>query len=263
MKSAKAAGNCAHWHVAGASVCGVSHHKSGQPCQDAHAWRELPAGGVVLAVADGAGSAALSQIGAARAAIASVDWISEQMAGRLPGTDAELSDLLLTAMQTAHEAVLATARSRQVPLREMATTLILLVALPGITAAAQVGDGAAVVMMDGHHLAMTAPQSGEFINETSFFTSPNYLDEVQIGIRHGEVKGVAALSDGLQLLALRMPEATPHKAFFNPFFHLVAESEDMWETQHQLQSFLRSDRIKQRTDDDLTLVVATLHNSGG
>ncbi len=261
MTSAKAARISSHWHVAGASVCGGSHQKNGQPCQDAHAWRELPGGGLVLAVADGAGSAQLSQIGAARAAISAVDWISELMAEQQPSTDDEWHELLLASIRTAHESVLQAAANRQVSPREMATTLILLVALPGVAVAAQVGDGAAVVMLDAQNLvAITAPQSGEYINETAFFTSPNYLEVVQFGIRRGRVQGIAAFSDGLQLLALHLPEATPHKAFFTPFFTMVSDNEDTWETQQQLQRFLRSDRIKERADDDLTLVVATLHH---
>ena len=43
----------------------------------------------MLAVADGAGSAQFSQIGAARAAITSVDWISELIAEHPPETDDE------------------------------------------------------------------------------------------------------------------------------------------------------------------------------
>ena len=169
--------------------------------------------------------------------------------------------LLLASMRTAHESVLQAAALRQVSPREMATTLILLVALPEVAVAAQVGDGAAIALLDRQNLvAVTAPQSGEFINETTFFTTPNYLDVVQFGIRRGRVQGIAALSDGLQLLALRMPDATPHDAFFTPFFTMVADNEDTWETQQHLQRFLHSDRIKQRADDDLTLVVATMHH---
>jgi len=261
MTSAKVAAISSHWHVAGASVCGASHHKSGLPCQDAHSWRELPNGGLVLAVADGAGSAPLSQIGAARAAIAAVDWISESVTAQQPETDDEWHEMLLASMRSAHEAVQQAAENRGVAARELATTLILMVALPEVAVAAQVGDGAAVVMLDAQHMtAVTAPQSGEFINETTFFTASNYLDFVQFGIRRGRVEGIAAFSDGLQLLALRMPEATPHKAFFTPFFKMVSDNEDSWETQQHLQRFLRSDRIKQRADDDLTLVVGTLHH---
>jgi len=249
------------WHVVGASVRGGSHHKNGQPCQDAHSWRVLPNGGVVVAVADGAGSSTLSQIGSARAALSSVEWVYEMIGTNTPSTDDEWRDLLKVAMQTAHESVLTAASMRKVTPRDLATTLIVTIAMPNIVVSAQVGDGASVVMTDAQNLiAVTAPQRGEFANETTFFTSPNYLDIVQIGIWRGAVKGMAALSDGLQLLALRMPEASPHPAFFAPLFRVVADSEDLMETQEQLHNFLRSDRIQHRADDDLTLVLGILHS---
>ena len=52
------------WRALGASVRGTSHEKTGQPCQDAHCLELLPDGSLVAAVADGAGSAALGEVGA-------------------------------------------------------------------------------------------------------------------------------------------------------------------------------------------------------
>lgn len=49
------------WRVAAASVRGTTHEKTGQPCQDAHCWEQLPESVLVAAVADGAGSAALGE----------------------------------------------------------------------------------------------------------------------------------------------------------------------------------------------------------
>jgi hypothetical protein len=113
-------------------------------------------------------------------------------------------------------------------------------------------------------VAVTAPQSGEFINETIFFTSPDYLKALQFGMRRGEVAGLGVISDGLQLLALKMPEATPHPAFFMPLLQFLHETDDMHAAERQLREFLGSDRIRQRADDDLTLVLGTLqqHQDG-
>lgn len=248
-----------HWHVVGISERGATHIKHGIPCQDSHVWRALPGGAVVVAVADGAGSASLSQLGSARAALAAVEWVAELMQGDWPQRDDEWREMLIAALETAHESVLLSAKKRQVEPRELATTLIMLVATPTMVAAAQVGDGAAVVMNNARQmLAVTAPQSGEFINETRFFTSPDYLKAVQVGIWRGEVAGLGVISDGLQLLALKMPEATPHAAFFSPLLQFLHETDDMHAAERQLREFLASDRIRQRADDDLTLVLGTL-----
>ena len=230
------------------------------PCQDSHVWRELPGGAVVVAVADGAGSAALSQLGSARACLSVVEWITELLRGDWPQDDDDWRDMLTAALETAHESVLGAAQKRKVPPRELATTLIVLVATPELVVAAQVGDGASLVLSgDEQFIAVTAPQVGEFINETLFFTSSDYLKAVQFGLWRGEVAGVGVLSDGLQLLALKMPEAIPHSAFFSPLLQMMQSSADPHDTEQRLRDFLTSDRIRQRADDDLTLVLGALN----
>jgi serine/threonine protein phosphatase PrpC len=54
---------------------GTSHEKTGQPCQGAHCWNLLSGDVLVVAVADGAGSAALGEIGAAIAAQTAIDTL--------------------------------------------------------------------------------------------------------------------------------------------------------------------------------------------
>jgi hypothetical protein len=247
------------WRVVGASVRGLSHIKADLPCQDAHVWRDLPGGAIVLAVADGAGSASLSQLGAARAAVAATEWVSELMKQSWPRDDDEWHGLLLATLETAHDAVKVAAKKRKAPPRELASTLIVLVATHNLVAAAQVGDGGAVVLRrDGHLYSLTAPTRGEFVNETIFCTSDNYLKAAQFSVWRGEVAGVAALSDGLQHLALKLPDNAPHAAFFTPLFRLSAESPDPRSAEKQLRDFMQSDRITSRADDDLTLVIGTL-----
>jgi hypothetical protein len=250
------------WRVAGVSVQGVSHLKTNQPCQDSHVSRQLPGGALVIAVADGAGSAPLSQIGSARAAVAAVDWVTELMSGDWPTTEADWRALLTAALETAHESVHNLAHKRKVTPRDLATTLILTIATPKMVVTAQVGDGAAVVMTEHEEFAaLTFPQRGEFVNETVFFTSPDYLAAVQFGFWHGDVAGVAAFSDGLQFLALRMPDGQPHSAFFLPLLRMLGRADDHHRAEAQLRGFLQSDRITQRADDDLTLVLATRHET--
>ena len=146
------------------------------------------------------------------------------------------------------------------PTRALATTLILLVATPVLVAAAQVGDGAVVVGDGGSDLiALTTPQSGEYLNETTFLTAPDALDTAQINVWHGVPGYVAAFSDGLQMLALQMPAGTPHAPFFVPLFQFVARLTDAAAAQEQLTAFLRSPRLRTRVDDDVTLLIAARH----
>jgi hypothetical protein len=243
------------WRAATASVRGTSHEKTGQPCQDAHYWEILPEGVLVAAIADGAGSASLGDLGADVAARTAV-----QAATGLETPLSEDSDgwrsLLTEALRSAREAIYAEATCHEVTERELATTLILVIATPELVAAAQVGDGAAVAGVEGDVLGITVPQTGEYINQTTFLVSRNALNTAQLTVWQGPISHIAILSDGLQMLALKMPEGKPHAPFFSPLFRFIAKAADETEANEQLEAFLRSPRVRERTDDDLTLFLA-------
>lgn len=235
------------WRVLGASVRGTRHAREGTPCQDAHAWRVLPCGSVALAVADGAGSAPHAAAGAAAATRAAIDAL---------GAGGDAGPALDRALIAALSAVELEASRRNAPARELATTLILALAGDDGVSAAQVGDGALVVEgADGMH-SVTVPMGGEFVNETVFLTSPGALDAVQRSSWSGTPLNLAAFSDGLQGLALRRPDHTPHAPFFAPLFRFAGEAADAAAGEAELAAFLAGPRVTARADDDLTLVIA-------
>ena len=251
------AGLCS-WRVMAASVRGTSHERTGQPCQDAHHWGVLPGGVLVAAAADGAGSAALGDMGASAAARAAVEAVVQQ-GSVLPENNGGWQLLLTEALKAARDSIEVEVVAHEVTERDLATTLILAVATPELVAAAQIGDGALVAGdVEGNVIGLTVPQTGEYINQTIFLTSPDALNTAQLRIWRGTVAHVAILSDGLQMLALRMPGWIPHAPFFSPLFRFVAKAADEAETKKQLEAFLRSPRIRERADDDLTLLLAAL-----
>lgn len=257
-----------NWRIVAASVRGKSHEKARQLCQDAHYWEKLPEGILVGAVADGAGSAILGKVGAIVAAQTAVETICSKEATlrsllsqspALPSDEANWRSLLMNALVAAKTAVEAEAAACKISARHLATTLIIVVATPSLIAAAQVGDGVAVASDNqGNLIPLTVPQHGEYINETTFLVSPNALSTAQVSLWRGPTTNIALLSDGLQMLALDMTKGTPYVPFFSPFFNFVAKVTDETEAKKQLVAFLRSPRTTERTDDDLTLFLATL-----
>ncbi len=248
------------WRVVAASVRGTSHERVKQLCQDAHHWEMLPEGVLVAAVADGAGSATLGKVGAIVAAQTAVETIRLKKATSPALLDDDGWQVLLSnALEAAKTAVEAEAVACKMTARDLATTLIIVVATPELIAAAQVGDGVAVAGdSQGNLIALTAPQRGEYANETNFLVSPNALDTAQVTLWRGVPANIAVLSDGLQMLALEMTDGKPHVPFFSPLFHFMADVTDETEAKEQLVALLRSERITQRTDDDLTLLLANL-----
>ncbi|HGJ66293.1 TPA: hypothetical protein ENS27_13085 [bacterium] len=143
-------------------------------------------------------------------------------------------------------------------MREFATTLILVIACPNFVISAQIGDGAVIINdNDDNLISLTKTKISEYINETDFIVLPNALDTIQIESWQGFPKNLSIISDGLQMLALKMPEGIPYAPFFMPLFRFMSNTKSK-NAEEQLESFLRSDRIRERATDDLTLFLATL-----
>ena len=247
------------WKVVSSSVAGTSHEKKGLPCQDAHHWELRSDGILVAAVADGAGSAAISDVGAKIAVSKAVETILQLEA--LPTADDETGwkSLLTKALTIARISVETEANNRQVSVRDLASTLLVAVATPELVVTAQIGDGAIVISdKQDNIVALTTPQSGEYINQTTFLVSPKALDTVKVNIWYGNVANLAMFSDGLQMLALKMPLGTPHIPFFNPLFGFISQMIDESAAKKELEGFLKSPRLAQRSDDDLTILLASL-----
>lgn len=249
-----------HWQVAAASVRGTSHEKVGQLCQDAHHWQKLPEGVLVAAVGDGAGSATLGKVGAIVATQTAVETICAEQSKLYSTKDEQGWEKILTkALEAAKTAVEAEAAVCGKQARDLATTLIIVVATTELIAAVQVGDGLAVAGdRHGNVVALTTAQHGEYINETTFLVSPHALETAEVNLWRGLTSNIAVFSDGLQMLAVNLNDGTPYIPFFSPLFQFMENIEDENEAKEQLAAFLRSPRITDRTDDDLTLLLATL-----
>jgi hypothetical protein len=247
------------WRVVGASVQGESHRRKGQPCQDAHEWRELDSGILVAAVADGAGSAGCAELGSALAAGGAIAAAAVLLRDGIPQADEEWYAILQHIFLLARESVIAGAQELSLPLSDLATTLVVALATPNRLAAGQVGDGAVIARgSDRTFQAFTRPMmtEQEYVNETNFLTSPSFIEHTQFQVQNIGVTGLALMSDGLQMLALKMPQASPHPAFFAPLLQLLSAAQQRDHAEAQLRTFLLSPTVTQRAADDLTLLLA-------
>jgi hypothetical protein len=243
------------WRCLGSSVIGTSHQGSGRPCQDAHRWAVLPNGVLVAAVADGAGSAARAEEGSRRAVDASLDFLSRSLAEEDPAT--EESSLTLAQACVSH----AEYELRQLggSFEDFATTLIVLFAGNHFLAMAQVGDGSAVCSLAPDDLqVLTRPEHGEYINETTFLTSPGYAKKMHLSaIPSASVNAVAMMTDGVQCLAIKFADNSAHPPFFRSIFDFAGQPSS---EESELSDFLSSPRVCEKTDDDKTLFIAVRHD---
>ncbi len=230
------------WRVVGATVAGAGHRARGHGGEDAFAAEvDGDRGALFVAVADGAGSAPAAALGS-RTAVAAA------MAGLRAGVAVDVA--LVLAREALEDAAGAAAR----PLSDVATTLLVAKVDDGVLSTAQVGDGAVVIRRDRTYEVVAADCRGEYLNETCFVTSSSWRTQQRHAVVPiDDVDGVAVLTDGLQLLAFDLASGAPHVPFFDPFFGFASSGGSATD----LALFLGSDRVAERTDDDVTLVVAT------
>jgi hypothetical protein len=242
------------WRIAAASVVGSGHRRLGSECQDAHGYRRLPDDALALAVADGAGSARLGGQGAALAVQVMLRTIEE---AAVPLGDGEA--LARLGFARVLEAMEAEAAAHGVAVRELSTTLVAAIVTENAAVIGHIGDGAAVGAREPHaFVTLSLPQNdGEYANETVFLTSAAALAGAHFLRIPGRLVQLALFSDGLQRLALCGTEQAPHLPFFGPLFRFIEAQTDAADTSSELAAFLASPRVAARTDDDLTLVLAT------
>lgn len=247
------------WAVVAAAVPGRAHAALDLPCQDALDYRAGPDGILLLALADGAGSAELSAQGARIAVDEALDALSAALADDLPSTAEAWSEVLTAACEWARLELEFLAAEEGRPLRDYATTLTCAAVSGEWLAVASLGDGVVVAGEAGALTTINTLQRGEYANETVFLTQEDALDHLQICVQPGSVNRLAVMSDGLTRLALRFPSLEPHAPFFDPLFAFLEQAATDGENGQagdQLAGFLGSPRVNERTDDDKSLILA-------
>ena len=125
----------------------------------------------------------------------------------------------------------------------------------------QVGDGV-IVMGEGagEWRWMFWPERGEYANTTRFLTDDDTPDHLRVAELPGSPADVAIMTDGLQPLALHYASQSVHEPFFRGMFQPLHGSSGPGEVpalSASLEHFLSSERVRMRTDDDVSLILAT------
>jgi hypothetical protein len=248
------------WRYIYSSVKGTSHSASGTPCQDYASCRDWPEKGIFAAVvADGAGSASHAEQGAALACSVALSLIEDYLQEDSPLSEFSQDQAEAWTAQIA-EKISKEAQAAGLSPRDFACTFLM--AVVGETSGffLQVGDGAIVVALEEDYTPVFWPQSGEYVNATYFVTDQEVIQHLQFKVLVESISEVALLSDGLQMLALQFSEKSAYTPFFRPMFAQLALASVGHAEQLSLPlaNFLNSEPVNSRTDDDKTLVLATL-----
>lgn len=252
------------WRAIARSAVGTSHQKQQMPCQDYGGYKVVN-DLIVGAVADGAGSAKYADVGAKLAVDTALEYlmdVQKQQYGinSQPLCEAEARELFTKTVNQVLFALHEQAVSDAYSIENLACTLLVVVATPKWVAAMQIGDGFIVVRQEQEaHQLLFSPDKGEYVNETTFVTSATALDTMRVCVRVGQQEFICVATDGLERVAIRMSDWAPFTPFFQPLEDYLRESDDSEQEDKYLISFLDSERLNSRTDDDKTLLLC-LHN---
>ena len=243
------------WRAIGTSVVGASHQKHQTPCQDYCAYRSCILGServLTIGIADGAGSARASDVGSAK----TIEHLLRQISNC--GLSLIQVDEAIAAawVQNARDHLDDVAAERGLPVRDFACTVLLAILSDSGAVFCQIGDGGWIIKSQGAYKTATWPTGGEYANQTTFITSPDWRKVMQFTILREPLSAVAGFSDGLQNVALHFASRSVHAPFFDSKFKALEATDDETSLHAPLMQFLSSAALAERSDDDKTLVLA-------
>lgn len=254
------------WKAIGKSVTGTSHIQAGTGCDDAVASEIIPFsdGEEVLLcfVSDGAGSAMRSAVAAEQATHAAIRFVKTRNVSSMPDLH---EDWLYELAEAVYDTLQSLAAIDQLSLEEYSCTLLGCIIFPGCAFFLQIGDGA-IVKNDGSgfYTPVWWPHNGEYQNTTSFVIDDRNFRHLRVLKIDSSVTEVAMFTDGLQMVALNNAEMNVHQPFFIDMFkslRMAAQEEHITILHHKLETYLGSQIINNRTDDDKTLFLASRLNN--
>lgn len=244
--------------IRGASVRGPLHVKMDIPCQDAMAFKIISPEVAVIAIADGLGSAAKSDVGSKVAVDAVVRAVEQSVVNKTP----DEIDISLVATQSIAEARAAlenAASVSQCELSDFGSTLISIVLMNGTLAIAHIGDGSVIARVDSDLRIASAPGESEYTNEVKPLTAKDWQENVR-STALANVRDVIAFTDGCQRAALKKSSEgyQPFGPFCLPILDYLRGAAEESDTTGELERFLSSEKLCNNSDDDKTLVVINL-----
>lgn len=247
------------WRVFAATAIGKSHIDGGLPCQDALAHRCV--GDVLVAVVcDGAGSCALSHVGAAAvthdvvatlAASVEAGTLSPAMA---PGP---IFEAVAEAVAAVRARLAAEAIAQGTAFPDYSATLVGVIANGDGGCFFHIGDGLGIAQGAAADAVpvMSIPENGEYANETYFVTGEFWLDHLRLTRFSMPATTIALMSDGAMPFVMAKNLVGFHRPFIEPVTrYLVTVTDD--EGSQALAGTLADPRTYQITGDDKALLIA-------
>lgn len=248
-----------NWRWALSSQIGTSHIRLGTRKQDAAKSIQVKTkqGNNILCamVSDGAGSAEYGGQGASLAC----RKLTQNTINHFKSSDVlPTKDQIIEWLEDIRSLLRTAAEKRDLKIRDFACTLVFLICSDDHIIITHIGDGSIVGRdKSGDWQILSIPENGEYASTTYFLT-----DEPEPRIRHEEYKnsfdGFAIFTDGIEDLAIDQQSMTAYDPFFSRMIAPIDNSQNKGKDEElslALGTFLNSDRVCEKTDDDKSLIL--------
>ncbi len=182
------------WRSLNSQIRGRSHARGNTPCQD-KTFCFSQDGVHVVALADGAGSAALSHFGAEEAARRVSHFLADNFRRLMLSRDATQARREITACVL--DGLSGVAKRYGCEIDELAATLLAVAVTDEEYIVVHIGDGVIACLAGDEVKTASAPENGEFANSTVFITSRGAEKSLRLlRGKLGPIRGFALMSDG-------------------------------------------------------------------
>jgi hypothetical protein len=247
------------WAVLAGSSVGAGHDRAAVSTQDAHAATSIGSA-LVVAVADGAGSASFAGAGAALAVRLAEQEMSRLLGERGPAPfDTLVRDGARRTVRRFRRTVTGAADGAGLHPRDFATTLTVVLACPPWVGVFAVGDGFVVTRsgVDDFGLLLGPPGGAARPPGATTLLPTRFGAAVRRRIaRFDALTGLAVGTDGLETLMIEFAGAEPVRPAAQPFASLFALADDPGTDPSALTRMLAGRRAGELSADDRTLVLA-------
>lgn len=238
------------WNLVQCAVKGLSHIKTGVPCQD-KTYAYQGNGVTVVALADGAGSAKMSHYGAEHITQYMCLDLAQNFQNYFQNPDGIAVKVKL--MEQIRNQLHALAKELDCEFRDLASTLLLAAVWEGNYILLHIGDGVIGYSKDGELKVASHPENGEFVNTTVFTTSKDALQTMKLMKgKLGTIDGFLLMSDGTEASLYNKRQKTL-AVVLSRLMQNAAEIEPSAMNAQLEDSFLEV--VRKSTTDDCSMVM--------
>ena len=233
-------------------MIGKSHLETNEICQD-YVMSAFDSDTCVIVLADGAGSATRSYIGAKTASSVCAKWLLNHFEEEY---DSDFDAIKKHLKKRIDAALIRKAKLLKISKKELSSTLLFAAINNQRYIVGHIGDGVIGASMNGVEEVLSNPERGEFANNTFFTTSPDLLKHIRVQKGTvGDINSFFLMSDGSADCLFLPSESRFAPAVGKLSAALSADFSNNCEASNLMLKEVMEKHFRAHTSDDCSLIM--------